>query len=88
MGIANIHALAATRNNLFGLQPDAPSLFNAKDKTSQQWLQDLGFSVNRTDAEHWVITYNKPLPELHFYSERELEQFASYKAHHYAIQQP
>ncbi len=84
MGIANSHALAATRNNLFGLQPNAPSLYEEGGKASRQWLEDLGFSVRQSDQQHWVVTHHNPLPELHFYSARELAQFASYKAHHYA----
>ena len=46
--------------------------------------EDLGFVVSQADREHWAVTHHNPLPELHFYSERELAQFASYKAHHYA----
>ncbi len=84
MGIANSHALAATRNNLFGLQSSAPSLYGEGVNISRQWLEDLGFSVSQPDQEHWVVKYHNPLPELHFYSERELAQFASYKAQHYA----
>lgn len=86
MGIANIQSLAATRNNLFGLQPGLPLLFGEAANTSHQWLEELGFTITRPEAEHahWVVTYRNPLPELHFYSERELAQFASYKAHHYA----
>ncbi|WP_417545765.1 hypothetical protein [Marinobacter sp.] len=84
MGIANSHALAATRNNLFGLQSNVPVLYGDGLNTSRQWLEDLGFSISQADQEHWVVTHHNPLPELHFYSERELAQFASYKAHHYA----
>lgn len=84
MGVANTHGLAATRNNLFGLQPNTPSLYGEGLNTSRQWLEDLGFSVSQPDPEHWVVTHHNPLPELHLYSERELAQFASYKAHHYA----
>ncbi|MBK1852011.1 hypothetical protein FE845_11720 [Marinobacter sp. 1-4A] len=84
MGIANNHAQAATRNNLFGFQPNVPSLFEDGGKTSHQWLERLGFSVNTVDQEHWVVTHHTTLPEIHFYSVRELAQFASYKAHHYA----
>ncbi|HDZ40005.1 MAG TPA: hypothetical protein ENH62_17325 [Marinobacter sp.] len=84
MGIANCHAPTATRNNLFGLQSNAPALCAEGLNTSRQWLKDLGFSINQSGQEHWVITHHNPLPELHFYSERELAQFASHKAHHYA----
>lgn len=84
MGIANIHGLAATRNNLFGLQSNVPSLYGEGLNVNRQWLEELGFFVSQTDREHWVVTHHNVLPELHFYSKRELAQFASYKAHHYA----
>jgi len=84
MGIANSHALPATRNNLFGLQDKPASLYGEDLTTNRQWLEDLGFSVQQPDMEHWVVTHKSPLPEFHFYSEHELAQFASYKAHHYA----
>tara|TARA_R110002094_G_scaffold141661_2_gene132180 strand:+ start:3987 stop:4439 length:453 start_codon:yes stop_codon:yes gene_type:complete len=84
MGIASSHALAATRNNLFGLQSNALPLFGEGVNISSQWLEDLGFSVLQPSQEHWVVKHHNPLPELHFYSEHELAEFASYKAHHYA----
>ncbi|MDX1598300.1 MAG: hypothetical protein R3295_06530 [Marinobacter sp.] len=49
-----------------------------------QWLDDLGFQVNREQQDHWVVTHTRPLPELHFYSEIELERFATGRAHRYA----
>ncbi len=84
MGIATTHGLAATRNNLFGFQTNVPSLYGDGLYISYRWLEDLGFSVSQPGHEHWVVTHRNPLPELHFYSERELAQFASYKARHYA----
>ncbi|WP_297796560.1 hypothetical protein [uncultured Marinobacter sp.] len=53
-------------------------------RATLQWLDDLGFQVNREQQDHWVVTHTHPLPELHFYSEIELERFATGKAHHYA----
>lgn len=53
-------------------------------RATLQWLDDLGFRVNREQWDHWVVTHTHPLPELHFYSEIELERFATGKAHHYA----
>jgi len=88
MGIANTRGLAATRNNLFGLQSNVPSLYGEAPDTSSKFLADLGFSVRQPEQEHWVVTHHNPLPELHFYSERELAQFASYKAHLYAKRLP
>lgn len=84
MGIANSHALASTRSNLFGLNPSAPALYGEDPSTNCQWLEDLGFSVRQSGQKHWVVTHSNPLPELHFYSDSELAQFASYKAQHYA----
>ncbi|MBL1272796.1 MAG: hypothetical protein ACI92B_001998 [Marinobacter maritimus] len=88
MGIANTHGLAATRNNLFGLQSNVPSLYGEGLDISSKFLANLGFSVSQPAQEHWVVTHHNPLPELHFYSERELAQFASYKAHLYAKHLP
>ncbi|MBK1872674.1 MULTISPECIES: hypothetical protein [unclassified Marinobacter] len=84
MGIANSQALTATRSNLFGLNPSAPALYGEDLNTNRQWLEDLGFSIRQSGQKHWVVTHTNPLPELHFYSENELAQFASYKGHHYA----
>lgn len=84
MGIAHIHNLSATRNNLFGLHASAVPLYSESLGITHQWLQDLGFSVDQRDQDHWVVTHQSPLPELHFYSKRELAQFASHKAQHYA----
>lgn len=53
-------------------------------RATLQWLDDLGFRVDRKQLDHWVVTHTNPLPELHFYSEIELERFATGKAHHYA----
>lgn len=53
-------------------------------RATLQWLNDLGFRVDREQQDHWVVTHTNPLPELHFYSEIELERFSTGKAHHYA----
>lgn len=84
MGIANTQSLVSTRNNVFGFQSGTLFLPEESAKSNCQWLADLGFSVSLTEPDHWIVTHKNPLPELHFYSERELAQFASYKAHHYA----
>ena len=84
MGIAHIPNQTATRNNLFGLHSGAVPLYTETLCITDQWLKNLGFSVDQRDQEHWVVTHQSPLPELHFYSERELAQFASHKARHYA----
>lgn len=51
---------------------------------TRQWLVDLGFHVDQAGPRHWVLTLSTPLPELHFYSEAELEQFAASRARQYA----
>lgn len=84
MGIAHTHNLAATQNNLFGLHSGAVPLYTETLNFTRQWLKDLGFSINQQDQRHWVVTHQAPLPEMHFYSEQELAQFASHKAQHYA----
>ncbi|WP_273209078.1 hypothetical protein [Marinobacter subterrani] len=85
MGIANTHlsALPATSKDLFGLQACATPLFKGMDVT-RRWLEDLGFSINKVNPEHWILTHSAPLPELHFYSDSELEMFARHRAHYYA----
>lgn len=85
MGIATTHLQtpAATRNDLFALQACTMPLVKGIDVT-RQWLDDLGFAISEPHPEHWVLTHLTPLPELHFYSALELEQFARQRAHHYA----
>ena len=85
MGIANAHLSPpkATAKDLFGLQALDTPLLKGMEVT-RRWLEDLGFSINEPNPEHWVLTHSGPLPELHFYSDSELEMFARHRAHHYA----
>lgn len=76
---------SATRKDLLGvgrlsgMKPDGNGAV-----MTRQWLVDLGFHVDQTGPQHWVLTLSTPLPELHLYSEAELEQFAANRARHYA----
>lgn len=53
-------------------------------RATTQWLTDLGFRISLRRPHHWVLTHTGPLPEWHFYSDAELERFATGKAHEYA----
>ncbi|MBR9870747.1 MAG: hypothetical protein GYB26_06380 [Gammaproteobacteria bacterium] len=40
-----------------------------------QKLARKGFRVTQQGPEHWIIRGNKPLPEIHCYSESEVHRF-------------
>ncbi|MBE02894.1 hypothetical protein [Marinobacter lutaoensis] len=70
------------RQDVLGLSgPDdtAPT----SPRATRQWLDALGFRVNRHGPGHWVVTHQRALPEIHLYSESELARFARDKARHY-----
>lgn len=79
---------SATRKDLLGvgrLSGMKSSHSNAVAMVAtRQRLADLGYHVHRVGPQHWVLTLSTPLPELHFYSEAELKQFAANRARQYA----
>lgn len=76
---------SATRKDVLGVGrlPEMKRSYGGAAAT-RQWLTDLGFHVHQVGPQHWVLTLSTPLPELHFYSEAELEQFAASRARQYA----
>ncbi|KAA1171266.1 hypothetical protein FWJ25_16720 [Marinobacter salinexigens] len=85
MGIANTHLKppVSTRKDLLAVGLSITAV-NKGTGASQSWLRDLGFVITEKAEDHWILTHTSALPELHFYSEQELEQFARHRAHHYA----
>lgn len=85
MGIADtrLQPPAATRKDLLALGSSALGASRNVD-VSLRWLRDLGFAIMERSEGHWILTHTAALPELHFYSALELEQFARHRAHHYA----
>ncbi|MCG7201634.1 hypothetical protein MD273_18000 [Marinobacter pelagius] len=75
---------APTRKDLLGLAAPAQPFGTPRPDVTRKWLENLGFTINRTTRGHWILTLGHPTPEIHLYSEGELEQFARYKAHDYA----
>ncbi|MBL3557591.1 MULTISPECIES: hypothetical protein [Marinobacter] len=73
----------ASRKDLLGVShaPGRPPMSNC---SAWKWLKNLGFEVRQVLPEHWVVTHSRTSPELHFYSNSELSQFAAHRAHHYA----
>lgn len=76
--------LTGSRHNLFGFKPTSAALARSAPDTTRQRLAALGLSVRQREPGHWLVTRCTALPELHFYSELELAQFATDKASHYA----
>lgn len=75
---------ASTRKDLLGLASPTLPLGTIRPEVTRKWLEDLGFTIHRASHGHWILTLGRPTPEVHLYSEGELEQFARYKAHDYA----
>jgi hypothetical protein len=86
MGITNNPAFSASQNNLFGFRPPSVKLAAKHPDQTRKDLAILGLSVCQCESKHWMVTHRATLPELHFYSEWELTQFANHKAHQYANQ--
>lgn len=49
-------------------------------------LRGMGFRLQQKHPGHWVLTTAGPLPELHFYSRKELGRFATDRAPNYLVQ--
>ena len=75
---------ASTRKDLLGLASPTLPLGSIRLEVTRKWLEDLGFTICRAGLGHWILTLGQPTPEVHLYSEGELEQFARYRAHDYA----
>lgn len=46
-------------------------------------LERMGFRITRRKEDHWIVTGDDPLPELHFYTHLELGRFALDQAGRY-----
>lgn len=75
---------APTRKDLLGLAAPGQPFGSPRPEVTRKWLENLGFTVKPATHGHWILTLGHPTPEIHLYSEGELEQFARYKAHDYA----
>lgn len=73
----------ATRKDLLGVSHSV-GVASMTSRNTQQWLKNLGFEVRQIIPQHWIVTHPETSPELHFYSDSELSQFAAHRAHHYA----
>lgn len=77
--------LKNSRKDLLGLDAEPYPLRLATGfGTTVQWLTDLGFRIEQRRPDHWILTHSRPLPQLHFYSDDELDRFASARAPAYA----
>lgn len=75
--------LPASRKDLLGVSHTA-GLAPMTSRTASKWLENLGFEIRQVIPEHWIVTHPRTSPELHFYSDSELSQFAAHRAHRYA----
>lgn len=66
--------------NLSGSDGTTPSGYHLK---AVQSLALEGIRVTSAGRDHWILRGNRPLPEIHCYSEQELQRFARSNARHY-----
>lgn len=74
----------ASRKDVLGLAQAHPWGHASGPEKVRQQLASQGFRITQPQPGHWVLTLTSPLPELHFYSELELAQFAGIQAINYS----
>ncbi|WP_456490310.1 hypothetical protein [Marinobacter nauticus] len=73
----------ASRKDLFNLAGADATTGNGLHLKTIQGLARDGIRVIPAGHNHWILTGNRPLPEVHCYSEQELQRFAHSRARHY-----
>ncbi|HET8849511.1 MAG TPA: hypothetical protein VFM78_06460 [Marinobacter sp.] len=76
-----------TRQDLFGFSHPAhrhasQSLPATAIAIRQLWI--MGLHIREPNPGHWVVRGSAPLPEVHLYSEQEVQHFATCNAVHYS----
>ena len=73
----------ASQKDLFNLAGAGATTGNGHHLKTIQGLAREGIRVIPAGHNHWILTGNRPLPEVHCYSEQELQRFAHSRARHY-----
>lgn len=73
----------ASQKDLFNLAGTDTTTGSSLHLKALQCLARDGIRVIPAGHNHWILTGNRPLPEVHCYSEQELQRFARSRARHY-----
>ncbi|WP_396622795.1 hypothetical protein [Marinobacter sp. W-8] len=73
----------ASQKDLFNLAGADATKGSGLHLKTIQGLAREGIQVVPAGHNHWILTGNRPLPEVHCYSEQELQRFARSPARHY-----
>lgn len=76
-----------TRQDLFGFSYPAQrhaeqALPGTPAAIRRLWT--MGLHIREANPGHWIVRGSSPLPEIHLYSEQEVQRFAASNALHYS----
>ena len=71
------------QKDLFNLSGTGTSAETGYHLKTIQHLAREGIRVIPAGPGHWILRGRQPLPEIHCYSEQELQRFAHSRARHY-----